>query len=49
MGQHKTNPMAILAKEGKAPKKPRKMSQAESNRRFARMFSGLTERKKESL
>lgn len=29
MGQHKHNPIAIAAKEGKLPSKPKKMSQSE--------------------
>lgn len=29
MGQHKHNPTAIAAKEGKLPPKPKKMSQSE--------------------
>ena len=29
MGQHKYNPIAILAKGGKLPPKPKKMSQSE--------------------
>ena len=32
MGQHKYNPVAIAAKEGKLPPKARKLSKAESER-----------------
>ena len=32
MGQHKHNPVAIAAKKGKLPPKPKKMSKRESDR-----------------
>ena len=32
MGQHKHNPIAIAAKEGKLPPKPKKMSKKERDR-----------------
>lgn len=32
MGQHKYNPLAIAAKSGKLPPKPKKMSKAEQDR-----------------
>ncbi len=35
MGQHKHNPNCQLAKEGKLPPKPKKMSKREAERRLA--------------
>lgn len=32
MGQHKTNPTALAAKEGKLPPKPQKISKKEAER-----------------
>ena len=37
MGQHKYNPTAILAKEGKLPPKPKKLSAAETRRELRGM------------
>ena len=34
MGQHKTNPIAIAAKEGKLPPKPKKLSKRERDRQL---------------
>ena len=38
MGQHKYNPTAIAAKEGKLPPKQKKMSKAELNRELHGMI-----------
>lgn len=40
MGQHKTNPTAILAKQGKLPPKPKGMSKAELHALIERNFFG---------
>ena len=38
MGQHKTNPTAILAKQGKLPPKEKCMSKSEMMKRLRHMF-----------
>lgn len=43
MGQHKYNPTAQAAKEGKLPPKPEKMSKREQERQLYRMIGKITD------
>lgn len=36
MGQHKHNPVAILAKQGRLPEKPKRLTKAQSDRAMER-------------
>jgi hypothetical protein len=45
MGQHKSNPTAQLAKEGKIPPKPRPMSKAELDMIMRLRIRGLLKEK----